>query len=65
MAWNLAGVSPGAGACGRDARVCVARDEHVDVHLTRDGAQRVEVAGRDTLVAVYDADADRCVHDRR
>ena len=38
--------------------MCVARDEHVDVHLARDGREGVEVAGGDALVAVYDADAD-------
>jgi hypothetical protein len=41
----------------------MARDEDVDVHLTRNGPERVEVTGRDTLVPVNNADAYRPVRD--
>ena len=45
--------------------MCMARHQHVDVHLACDGTQRIEIAGRNTLMAVYDTDADRCVDHRR
>jgi hypothetical protein len=47
----------------RVLHVGVAGYEDVDVHLARNGAERVEVAYRDALVAVNDADLDGTVDD--
>ena len=50
---------------GTDSRMCMTRHQYVNVHLPCDGTQRIEIAGRNTLVAVHDTDADRCMHHRR
>ena len=47
-----------------DSRMCMTRHQHVDVHLTCDGTQCIEISRRDTLVAVYDTDTDRCMYHR-
>ena len=39
-------------------RVGVSRNKYVHVHLPRDGAERVEVAGRDALVPMRYANSD-------
>lgn len=66
-AWNLDNAEFRLIRCAKrrkNARMCMSRDEHVDVELSRDGAERVEVARWYALVPVYDADPYGRVGDR-
>ena len=50
-------------ARNENIRVRVSGDQDIDVELACKGAERVEVARGEALVAVDDADADRRVRD--
>ena len=44
--------------CDEDILMCMSRDEHVDIHLSCNRTERVQVARGDGLVSVYDTDLD-------